>query len=248
MGKVYQAEDTRLGRRVALKFLPANLARDRQALDRFQREARAASALNHPHICTIHDIDSSTFREPQVRPEPGRGATSPGQATEGGVGPFIVMELLEGQTLKERLRGRPLPTEEIVKPGVATRGCAGSGAREGDSPSGHQAGKRVRHHARDGQAAGLRRGEAGFRAAWRGCRRRRRRRASGRRARAARWGRWPTCRRSRRWARSWTRGPTCSRSASCCTRWPRPGAVRGRDVRGDARRDPARRRRPRRCG
>jgi len=103
MGTVYEAEDTRLGRRVALKFLPADLARDRHALDRLQREARAASALNHPHICTIHDIDPST---------------SSRQATEGDVGPFIVMELLEGQSLKERLQGRPLPTQETVDLGL----------------------------------------------------------------------------------------------------------------------------------
>jgi TolB-like protein/Tfp pilus assembly protein PilF len=94
MGTVYQAEDTRLGRQVALKFLPADLARDRHALDRFRREARAASALNHPHICIIHDIDDADGE------------------------PFIAMELLEGQTLKERLQGRPLPMQEVVDLGL----------------------------------------------------------------------------------------------------------------------------------
>ncbi|HET6266797.1 MAG TPA: protein kinase [Acidobacteriota bacterium] len=104
MGVVYRAEDMRLDRGVALKFLPEDLANNPLSFERFQREAKAASALNHPNICTIHDIDSGTITDD----------SSP-SAAAGGVHHFIVMELLEGFTLKHTLDGKPMDQERVLE-------------------------------------------------------------------------------------------------------------------------------------
>ena len=101
MGVVYRAEDVRLGRGVALKFLPQELGNDKQALERLQREARAASALNHPNICTIYDIGADHLNE--------------NGSTDGPLVHYIVMELLEGMTLKHGIEAKQFSTEGIVE-------------------------------------------------------------------------------------------------------------------------------------
>ncbi len=94
MGVVYEAEDTRLDRHVALKFLSKDIEQDKHALERFQQEARAASALNHPNICTIYAIEECDGQH------------------------FIAMELLDGQSLNEKINGHPLPVDKIVDIGI----------------------------------------------------------------------------------------------------------------------------------
>ncbi len=136
MGVVYKAEDLKLGHRVALKFLPEELGNDAKTLERFEREARAASALDHPNICAIHE-----FGEHEGQP-------------------FMVMPLLEGQTLRDRIAARAAPFTTVLEFRRSDCRRVGNSARKRHHSSRHQARKCLCHQSGRSQDSGLRLGEA----------------------------------------------------------------------------------------
>jgi serine/threonine protein kinase len=137
MGVVYKAEDIRLHRFVALKFLPDEIGRDPHALGRFQREARAASALSHPNICMIFDVVEEHNQQP-----------------------VIVMELLEGQSVKDKIRAGLFSVDELLHFAIQTSDALDAAHAKGNHPPGHQARQSLRHPARGCQDSRLRPGDA----------------------------------------------------------------------------------------
>ena len=139
MGEVYKARDTRLDRSVAIKVLPPEVSADPDRRARFEREAKTIAGLNHPHICTLHDVGATCRRQQAARRRADRG---PSRLD------YLVMELLAGETLADRLEKGPLPLEQALGVADRDRRRARGGAPAGHHPSRPEAGERDAHEER----------------------------------------------------------------------------------------------------